>query len=538
VQGRPIRSFLKGMTSVPSHNDITHPRVIIVGSGLAGLTATITAASLSTPDSPVEVVLLEKGSKLGGNSAKATSGISAVNRKEGDSPQLFISDTKKAGHNANDQELLNTLAVNSESALEFLQKSLSRDKEVGDPTSRLTKTIRGGGHSVSRTFRFQETNGGMPIPLGYTLISTLKRHAESLENVHILSEAKVLDLVKQGPRISGVRVATAGSDLEGKKKDLFGDAVILSTGGFGASEKALRKYAPSVAELSTTNGDFATGDGLDIAGRAGAGLRDMKYVQIHPTGFLHPDRLTERSVFLAPEALRACGAILVSPTNGKRFSNELLPRDKLSELIFRNGILVDDWIKTKQKKTSTCKRVTQDTSQKKKVVVAMIASDDTVKEFGQASAKFYEKMGVMKRYESVRELAKGMNIEYTTLSTELDTYANTKDGKGDPYEKILFPHKESYSSKSSKGFWLAWITPSIHYCMGGLRYNTHAQILDSDGKILPGLFAAGELTGGLHGHNRIVGNSLLDCVVFGRIAGEEAVKYTKSVKNIELKEHC
>jgi len=546
-----IRHFRGGLASastvVPQRMDVTSvcetkrkPKVVVIGSGLAGLTAAITAA-----ESSADVLLLEKNDKLGGNSAKATSGINSVNAKEGDTPERFIEDTKKAGHQVNDPGLLELLAEKSTDALHFLHDRLVSDaSESGGTVNELSNAIRGGGHSIARTFRFPpDSETGRPVPVGWTLVSTLERHLRKLPNAQIMSGMEVTGLVtnKDQQKVTGVKAHRTSDDTKAsdsasvKVESIDADAVILASGGFAASEGLLHRYAPKFAQLPTTNGAWATGDGLEIATGVGVATRDLVHVQVHPTGFLHPSRPRERSVFLAPEALRACGGVLISPTSGKRFANELLPRDKLASAIFTHAQPLRAWLSARDRDSENDKenKESSDSSSKEEsqemAVAGMLLSEKTVEAFGHNAVKFYEKMGVLTRYGDLGEVATEMRVPLQTLRDDLDAYAEFSDeegGKKDPHGKQYFPNSSSYKSQTEpKPFWLGWITPSLHYCMGGLMFTQKGELVKADGTAIKGLYGAGEVVGGVHGANRLVGNSLLECVVYGRISGSNAASY-------------
>jgi len=299
----------------------------------------------------------------------------------------------------------------------------------------------------------------------------------------------------------------------------------------------LAMYRPDLLHLPTTNGEHCTGDAIKMGEAIGAKTIDLEWVQVHPTGLVKPDDPDAKVKFLAAEALRGVGG-LVLDKNGKRFANELGRRDYVTGEMWKN-------------------------SPPFRLCLNKAASDEIV-----WHAKHYTGRGVMKFYESGKALAEDMGIPVQVL---VDTHQahyeaakkQEKDPEGGPFP--AYPSGKTWDEASGKTgsgkkfyhniidgaavptepFYVAIITPVIHYCMGGLECTVDAECIDKDGKI-PGLYVAGEAAGGIHGNNRLGGNSLLDCVVYGRVAGRAACKYTAGAEGKfkmcpevkELKELC
>jgi len=246
---------------------------------------------------------------------------------------------------------------------------------------------------------------------------------------------------------------------------------------------------------------------------------DLEWVQVHPTGLVKPDDPDAKIKFLAAEALRGVGG-LVFDANGKRFANELGRRDYVTGEMWKNKPPF-------------------------RLCLNKAASDEI-----SWHCKHYTGRGVMKFYESGDALAKDMGIALSVLeeTTELHYQAAKKTEKDpDGGSWPAYPSGKSWDEPSGKtgsgkkfyhniipgsavkteSFYVAIITPVIHYCMGGLEVDVDSAVLDTkSGNAIPGLYAAGEVAGGIHGNNRLGGNSLLDCVVFGRVAAKAACKYT------------
>jgi len=283
------------------------------------------------------------------------------------------------------------------------------------------------------------------------------------------------------------------------------DAVVLTTGGYGADPDGfLRQYTPDYELLPTTNGPWATGDGIHLGVEIGAKLRNMDKVQVHPTGFLDRNNRRASSVILAPEALRGSGAILVHPASGKRFVDELSTRDVVTRAIF----VVTEGMTTP--------------------FVYLVMNDEACIKFQNATLGFYRAKGLLKYYPGGAEEFSKSEQGYppaANLKQTFQEYSKGADRGRDSTGKTTFPVLFSHTEPLH----VAAITPAVHYTMGGLDVSPATTAVIHNGSTDPstiaGLFAAGEVTGVTHGKNRLAGNSLLECVVFGRIAGNEAANF-------------
>jgi len=477
-------------------------QAIVVGGGLGGMSAANTVL-----ENNGRVVLLDKSSFCGGNSTKATSGINGANtrtqRDSGikDSSDLFTSDTLKGG--AKKPELVKVLCENSGSDVEWLMDKFNLD---------LSLVARLGGHSAPRTHRGKERFPGMTIT--YALIQMLEKCSEKSDKARIITKARVHKLLVEGGACVGCVYEKGGVDFQEH------GPVILASGGFGAdfsSNSLLAQYRPDLIHLPTTNGEHCTGDGIKMGEVIGAKTIDLEWVQVHPTGLVKPDDADAKIKFLAAEALRGVGG-LIFDANGKRFANELGRRDYVTGEMWKN-----------------------------KAPFRLVLNEAASKEI-HWHCKHYTGRGVMKFYENGEALAKDMGVPLATLvqATEEHYQASQKmekDPDGGPYP--AYPSGKSWDEASGKTgsgkkfyhnviagskvasepFYVAIITPVIHYCMGGLEIDTDSAVVGANGKAIPGLYAAGEVAGGVHGNNRLGGNSLLDCVVFGRVSALAACKY-------------
>eukprot|EP01087_Luapelamoeba_hula_P009054 TRINITY_DN230_c0_g1_i1.p1 TRINITY_DN230_c0_g1~~TRINITY_DN230_c0_g1_i1.p1 ORF type:complete len:640 (+),score=130.61 TRINITY_DN230_c0_g1_i1:145-2064(+) len=453
-------------------------QVIIVGGGLAGLSTAHTVLERGG-----SVVVIDKNSFLGGNSTKATSGINGaltktqIGQSIGDSVQKFYEDTAHSARGAVRPELVKVLTYQSGSAVEWLQEAFGLD---------LSLVSRLGGHSFPRTHRGKERFPGMTIT--YALMEKLEDIAKAHPNrARIITKARVTKFVKEGDVVVGVEYEQGG-----QTKSESGP-VVICTGGYASDftdNSLLKKYRPDIYDLATTNGDHCTGDGIKLAIEIGANEVDMKNVQVHPTGLVDVNEPDAKVKFLAAEALRGVGGLLLD-ANGERFCDELGHRDYVTGMMWKN-----------------------------KGPFRLVLNGAGAKEI-EWHCKHYVGRGLMRHFENGAALAKEMGIAPEKLEATFKTYNGIAESKKDPFGKKYF-HNLPFSS--SDNFHVAIVTPVLHYCMGGLEVNPESEVVGPKG-VIPGLYAAGEVAGGVHGENRLGGNSLLDCVVFGRVSGASAARY-------------
>ncbi|KAJ1803618.1 Osmotic growth protein 1 [Coemansia sp. RSA 2598] len=467
--------------------------------------------------------MVEKEPRTGGNSAKASSGINGAwtdtQKAQGitDSVGDFEQDTLKSGRGLSNSTLVERLAQQSAQSVAWLQSHFSLDLDV---ISQL------GGHSAPRTHRRPDTADGRPQPVGWGIVSTLTARLSEQPRFRLVGEAQVIELVQE---YTGAHVSVRGvvyKTADGKHHELRASAVVLATGGFagdgGAADGLLRKHAPHLAQLPATNGKFATGDGIKLGMAVGAGVVGLEHVQVHPTGFVSRADPSARTKFLAAEALRGAGGILLNG-RGERFVNELDTRDNVTAAISSACSSAD---------TRAGFPDTDATGATAFLVLSQAAADA----FGHGALGFYEKMHLMDRVNGLPELAAALRVPLATLTKTLSAHDDARSsGSADKFGKHVFPQPALNADQKGLYFW-AVITPSIHYTMGGLRFDDKARVLHADSSLpIPGLFAAGEVTGGLHGANRLAGNSLLECVVFGREAGRQAaLAALKTIKDGKL----
>ena len=280
--------------------------------------------------------------------------------------------------------------------------------------------------------------------------------------------------------------------------------VILATGGYAhdydPNTSLLKEFAPLLMKYPTTNGDGSTGIGVKISMKIGAKLIDMDKVQVHPTGFVDMKNEFEKKKLLAPELLRGVGGILVNQT-GNRFCNELGTRDYVTEQILANC----------EKKTN---RIVE------QYEAFMLINQEGVDNYGN-NINFYIKKGLLSSYENFTAFGNAFNISENTLKKTIQQYNMNYDNNIDEFNKTIFPLKFNYNSTIYVGI----VSPSIHYTMGGVKINRDGEVINTEGNVIKGLYGAGEVTGGVHGGNRLGGNSLLECAVFGKRVSDAALEY-------------
>lgn len=431
------------------------------------------------------VLLLDKQGFMGGNSTKATSGINGAGtqtqQEHGipDNAKIFFDDTKRSARDLARDDLIRVLTGRSGDAVNWLQNKFALD---------LSKVSRLGGHSQPRTHRGDAQFPGMVIT--YAQMERLEDLAVSdPERVKILKKARVTKLLKdESGSVIGVEYTR-----NGQTESAYGP-VVLATGGYAADfteDSLLKKHRPELWDLPTTNGDHCTGDGQKLAMAAGASGIDMEKVQVHPTGLVDPKEPEAKVKFLAAEALRGVGGLLLDNT-GKRFVDELQHRDYVTGKIWEN----------------------------KKYPIRLVLNGAASKEI-EWHCKHYVGRGLMKRFDNGDALSKEFGLSPDVLKKTFEDYNQSVRSKKDPFGKKFFQGEWSYNDF----FHVAIMTPVLHYTMGGLEIDTESRVLNGAGKPIPGLFAAGEVAGGVHGANRLGGSSLLGCVVFGRVSGDSAAAY-------------
>ena len=490
--------------------------VVVIGAGGAGMTAAMTAA-----DAGQKVVILESQAMVGGNSARATGGMNAaktVYQDENefdqaagvektlataaekyadnetitalaktvseqwaayqanptgyfDSVELMELDTMVGGKGINDPELVKTLCEGTADAIDWLDEN----------GITLHNVSSFGGASVKRIHRPVNEEGKV-VSVGAYMIPLLQENCEK-RGIDIVLNTTVDTILTDA---NGAAVGVSGTDKDGNTVVVNAKSVILATGGFGANLDMVTQYKPELAGFMTTNAAGAQGQGIEMATAIGAGTVDMDQIQIHPT-------VEANTAALITEGLRGDGAILVN-ANGERFIDEVGTRDVVSAAeIAQPGSY--SWLIVDQ---------------------AMVDASSVI--------QGYIKKGYTKTGATYEELAKELDVDPATFANTMETWNSYVEAKNDPDFG-----RTSFANPLNNGpYYAIKVTAGVHHTMGGVTINSATEVLKEDGTVIPGLFAAGEVTGGVHGANRLGGTAVADFVVFGRIAGESAANYASA----------
>ena len=452
--------------------------VVVIGAGGAGFSAAITARNAGA-----NVVLIEKMPAVGGNSlisgAEMNVAKNWVQPKLGindDSPELHAQDTFKGGDGKGDMKVINVMTHQALDAAKWCRDYLGVRFEDDN-------LFFFGGHSRKRAL----------IPVGHTgteFIAKFQAKADEL-GIPVITNMKAEELIKnKDGRVVGVKATMDGSEYTFNAKG----GVVLATGGFGANPEMVKKYNPKIDErFKTTDAPGSTGEALYMAERAGAELVNMGYIQTYPIC----DPLSGAIELIADA--RFDGAIMLNQ-EGKRFVEELQRRDVLSEAILNQT-------------GQYCWVLWNDNIGK---------ISNTVK----AHANEYEaftKQGIMTTCDDLKCIADFTKIPFDQLQKTVKRVSDMA-GKGNDKD---FNHRAGLMDMQQGKYYVIKAVPSTHHTMGGVRINEKAEALTAEGKVIPGLWAAGEVTGVTHGTNRLGGNAYTDIIVFGRIAGEAAAKAAK-----------
>ncbi|MCO7150199.1 flavocytochrome c [Vagococcus lutrae] len=449
--------------------------VVVVGSGGAGFSAAIEAKEAGK-----SVVLIEKMPAVGGNTLISGAEMNVPNNWvqeklgiKGDSPEKMAEDTIKGGDELGDPHMIHVMTENALDAATWLKDDIKVDF-LDD------QLFQFGGHSYKRAL----------IPKGHTgqeVITKFRAKADKLE-IPIKLNTTAKELIQENNRITGVKAENKeGQMITYKAKN----GVVLTTGGFGSNVEMRKKYNEKMDEsyMSTVT-EGSTGDGIIMAEAVGADLTNMENIQTYP--ICNP----KTGVISLLADTRFDGAILVNQ-EGKRFVEELERRDVISNAILEQtgGYTYQLWNDDINKISGTMK--VHEAEYEELLKQKMIVKADTLEE----AAAFFD-IDIQNLKETVKKV---------------NQYA--KDGKDEE-----FNHRGELVSLAKGPYYIEKAAPSVHHTMGGLVINDKTEVLNKDGQPIPGLYAAGELTGVIHGSNRLGGNAITDIIVFGRIAGQEVSK--------------
>lgn len=453
-----------------------HREVVVVGSGFAGLTAALEASRNGG-----SATVFEQADSLGGNSKMSDGGTAAVGtnlqERHGieDSIDKFVADCLAAGDHMNDPELVRFLGKAS-------RETVAWTRELGVEYDDFLQ--HHGGHSVPRVHRIAGALGG------YELVRALLDAAKGA-GVRIETGTALTAIHGTPQRIEGITVTPGGDDGDpGDGARRIGvETLVLAAGGFGNDERMVANHRPSFAAFGSTNHPFACGYVIRTAATLGVIPRHLSRIQLLPT--TSPDETGGGTGIGDDFARHTIGsAIWIDPQTGNRFVNELADRRTRAEAIRE-----------------------QATDDRYPLLIVDTVADDVVDEFvlRRATAK-----GIVGEFNTLASLADEHSAPVSELRRQIERY-NTFVRRGEDAE---FDRPMERSTELSTSPWYAMrLWPSIHYTVGGLPIDVDARVPMPDGDPIPNLFAAGEITGGIHGATRLSGTSITECLCFGRVAG-------------------
>ncbi len=445
--------------------------VIVIGGGGAGL-----AAAVSAHQNGAAVMVVEKMPRLGGNTIISGSAYNAVDPKRQsaqgieDSIEKHIKQTYEGGDKQGNLALIETLVENAYPAIEWLESLGMEFKEdiftvLGGLWPRAHKPVK---------------------PLGTGFISTYENYINENEGVTVLLDTEITELIVDNNRVVGVK----GKGLEGEVIINANNGVIIATGGFGANIAMRDQYNtnwPSLTNIKTTNHPGATGDGLTLAEKIGASLVGLENIQLLPMGDPETGSLSgnieqgvENRIFVNKD--------------GNRFVDEGERRDVMTKALMEQKDAAM-WVIVDKNSYPT---------------------GETKNNFNESIDELVSQNRAFKA-DTLEDLAKQIGVNPDNFVKAVKEFNEAVDGTPDKFGRTLFDKKIDTAP-----FYAGARVPTVHHTMGGIEINTSAQVLDKDGNIIHGLYAAGEVTGGIHGANRLGGNALADITVYGKIAGESA----------------
>ena len=500
-------------TAAKAEDQTLDADVVIVGAGGAGMTAAIEAA-----DAGKTVVLVESQAMVGGNSVRATGGLNAAKTKWQDenefgedagveaklatakekyadnaditalaetvekqyadyqanptgyfdSVELFELDTMIGGKGLNNFDLVKTLCSESADAIDWLDTIGAEMHNVGSF----------GGASVKRIHRPVDENG-KTLAVGAYLIPILEKNIEDRENITLLLDTTADKILMDGDQAVGIHA----TGKTGNSVTVNAASVVLTSGGFGANLAMVEQYKPELKGFMTTNAPGIQGQGIEMATEIGAATVDMDQIQIHPT-------VQYDTAALITEGLRGDGAILVN-AEGQRFIDEVGTRDVVSaaEIAQTDSY---SWLVVDQKMVDA-----------------------------SAVIQGYIKKGYTVTGEDYKALGEAMGVDAAAFEETMTKWNGYVADKKDPdFNRTSFAEP-----LDTAPYYAIKVTAGVHHTMGGVKINTSTEVLNEQDAVIPGLYAAGEVTGGVHGANRLGGNAVADFTVFGRIAGQNAAAH-------------
>ncbi|BDR81228.1 urocanate reductase [Clostridium tetani] len=448
--------------------------VVVIGGGGAGL-----AAAVSANQKGAEVILVEKMPRLGGNTILSGGAFNAVDPKRQkaqgieDSIDKHYTQTYEGGDKLGNTKLIKTLVENAYPSIEWLES-------LGMKFNDKVFTVLGGmwprAHKPS-------------TPLGTGFVDTYSKYIDKNKGVQVLLDTEATEIIMEKGKAVGIKARGLKDDLTIHAKK----GVVIAAGGFAGNSKMVDKYNkswPSLTKVKTTNHPGATGDGMILAEAVGAKLVGMENLQLLPMG-------DPKTGSLSGNIEQGVENRIFINKSGKRFVDEGARRDVMTKALLEQKDSYM-WVVLDHKNYPTAKTTNN--------------FNETIEELIEQGRAF--------KADTLEELAKKIKVDPASFIKSVEEFNKAVETGGkDAFGRTLFDKKIDTAP-----FYAGPRMPTVHHTMGGIEINSNAEVLDKSGKIIPGLYAAGEVTGGIHGSNRLGGNALADITVFGKIAGENAAK--------------
>ncbi|MEG0821056.1 MAG: flavocytochrome c [Burkholderiaceae bacterium] len=442
--------------------------IVVVGAGGAGLAAAVTAADLGA-----KVVVLEKMPVIGGNTQLAAGGMNAAGtqlqgqKEVKDDWRSMYADTMKGGRDHNDPALVEIMTRGSSDAVDWLTA-------IGGEFPNLK---RSGGASAVRTHQPAGGHAFGPYVTRVLYAAALQR------GITVRTRSRVVELVKGA---NGAAAGVVVQDARGVPYTIDAKAVIIASGGYGSNAERVAKYRPDFARFTSTGQPGTTGDGQELVQGLGGDVYDLDLIQIHPTQAVG-------SKTLISETVRGAGAILVN-REGRRFVDEVTTRDRASAAVLKQTgrsafLIFDHGVRTSMKMMDG-----------------------------------YDHLGLIKSGATAAALAQKIGVDGQGLAATIAAYNRYQADKKD----AEFGRADMPRPLVAADFHAIEVQPGIHFTMGGVRIDPRTRVLRADRSVVKGLYAAGEVTSGVHGKNRLGGNSMTALFTFGPIAAREAVAYIQA----------
>ncbi|MDF2843815.1 MAG: flavocytochrome c [Herbinix sp.] len=480
-------------TAVQEADQTLTADVVVIGAGGAGMAAAVTANQAGKT-----VIVIEKASKMGGNTILSGGALNAVDEgsetalANNDSVENHYNQTFNGGDEQGNPVLVHTLVDNAWSGVEWL-KSLGMEFYDG------VFTVTGG----------MWPRAHKPVePEGTGFFKTYQNYMDTHEGITMVYNTTAKEFIVENNVVTGV---TCTGETGNTITVTATNGIVLATGGFGRNIEMRVKYNdinkkwPTLDEsIPSTNTSGITGDGIIMAEAIGANLVQMENIQLLPLG-------DPETGSLSGNIEHAVESRIFINLEGNRFVNEGGRRDDMTLALFDQ--------------TETTMYIVMDSD--------TYPEGNEKNNFGESIADLVSAGRALKA-DSLEDLAALMNVPAENLIASVEDYnkyckGGELEGQTDSFGRTLFTDTDGVNNGINNApYYAAVRVPTVHHTMGGVQINEHAQVIDTNGNVISGLFAAGEVTGGIHGTNRLGGNALTDTVTFGRIAGTSASEFVRN----------